>query len=125
MDVEEKFAAHLRTVVDDPVFVGDMPDSPDQVVCVYLHGGYEPVRTLQREAILLRPSIQIHCRALTYQGAQTMCHDIFDDLDGRLELMLDSLRVLSVEAAHSPHYMMTDSNERKYWNTNYNLVIEP
>lgn len=65
-----------------PTFVGDEPDSPDQVVTVYNTTPVKNGRVMNSGEVLLHWGIQIRVRSLTPKPGFVKLHAICDYLDG-------------------------------------------
>ena len=73
-------------------------------------------------AVAERPRVQVVTRAVTYQGARQLMHNIFQRLDGLTNTTINTTRYLSILAVSSPAAMGTDASGRARFVTNFDLV---
>jgi hypothetical protein len=66
--------------------------------------------------------VQVTTRALKYQTARQLMHNIFQRLDGLSERTINSTRYLHITAVSSPAAMGTDASGRARFVTNFDIV---
>lgn len=76
-----------------PIFVGFLPNSPDNALCVYDTAGVMDGRVMRSGERVEHPGVQIRVRALDYLAARTKAIDIATALDAqiRTEITVDAL----------------------------------
>ena len=128
MNVETLLAGHLETTLSIPTYVGVMPDdqtSPDKLISVYMTGSAPSDRTFQRGATIYHPYIQIIVRDKKYELARDLAWQVHNELDGRTEWTLETVRIMAIQAMQLPFPSGKDSQDRKLFSHNYQLWIEP
>jgi len=80
-----------------PVFVGFLPDSPDEAICVYDTAGMSDGRYLATGYRVEHPGIQIRVRGKDYQTTFEKVQSIAETLDLQSRIVV----VLSSEEAYS------------------------
>jgi hypothetical protein len=56
-------------------YIGDMPDTPNNLICLFLTGGYDPEMDLSKNAIT-RPTLQVRVRDTSYSSGVARCEAI-------------------------------------------------
>lgn len=69
----------LLTSIDPNVFRGSMPDSPDNVICLYDTGGYNPTDTKDGREYE-RPTFQVKIRNISYDAGYAIAEKVKDAL---------------------------------------------
>lgn len=107
------------------LFLGTLPDSPDLAACVYETGGFFPIHAMSASAgmaVAERPRVQIVTRAMKYQSARQLMHNIFKVLDGANNFTINSTRYLQITAVSSPAAMGTDASGRARCVLNLDII---
>ena len=107
------------------LFLGTLPDAPDTAAALYETGGFFPIHTMSGSAgnaVAERPRIQAVTRALKYQAARQLMHNIFKRLDGANNFTINGTRYLQITAVSSPAAMGTDGSGRARCVTNFDIV---
>ena len=76
--------ADIKTLlvgIESNIFLGDKPDAPDNLICIYPSGGYNPLID-QIRSIIDRPTFQIIIRDTSFSSAITRCEAIKLTLNG-------------------------------------------
>lgn len=107
--------------------LGTMPDTawPDTACALYETGGWPPVHAMAGtpgQAVVEQPSIQALTRALKYQTARQLMHNVFQRLDGLSNQTINNTRYLSVLARSSPAAMGLDASGRALCVTNFDVI---
>jgi len=100
----------LLTSVDN-VYIGNMPDSPDNSVCIYRTGGFP--RSLTASA-LEEPTFQIKVRNSSYVIGETLCDTIKDLLNGS-----NTEKVLMIQQMGDTLNIGRDKSNRQEWTINF------
>lgn len=111
------------------IFLGRVPDAPDDVVGVLPTGGLEAIRTMGAPNLALRPSFQILARSKTVQAARdkvqasrTALHGFSGILTGGAQ----SASYLEIKALQSEGFPIApDANGRHRWVCNFQAHKEP
>lgn len=95
------------------LFLGSMPDTPDDVVVVYQYPGGPPEYiqesfTPSRE----KPRIQVVARATRYEDADKAATEVWSILASITNQVLGSTKYLSIRPDDSPAIMGRDTNDR-------------
>lgn len=77
------------------VFRGEMPDSPDNLVCIFQTGGVNPSHSFDARQFE-EPLFQIMIRNTSYDIAFTKAEAIKDALEGQTELVIGGNTYLSI-----------------------------
>jgi hypothetical protein len=107
------------------LFLGTLPDAPDTAAAVYETGGFFPIHAMASgpgSALVERPRVQVVTRALKYQTARQLMHNIFQRLDGLSSRTIGGSRYLHITAVSSPAAMGTDASGRARCVTNFDIV---
>lgn len=128
MNVETLLAGHLEDTLNVPAYVGVMPDderTPDRLMSVYMTGSAPSDRTFKREAIIHHPYIQVIVRDKKYELARDLAYLVHSELDGRTEWVIETVRIMAIQAMQLPFPSGKDSQDRKLFSHNYELWVEP
>lgn len=127
MNVESEIADYLEENLAETVFVGVMPDdedSPDRVISIYMTGSAPSYRTMQPDAVIHMPIIQIITREVTYIKSQELAWDVHYEIDGLGNWQLPSNKVMSIQSMQVPFPTGKDSQDRKLFSQNYQLWVD-
>lgn len=93
------------------VFIGNMPDSPDDSVCIYNTGGF--TRSLTASA-LEEPTFQIKVRNTSYATGEALNNTIKDLLHGS-----STAQVLMIEQQGDTLDIGRDASNHQEWTNNF------
>ena len=93
------------------VYIGSMPDTPDNAVCIYATGGYP--RSLSG-TFVEEPTFQIKVRNTSYATGTTLCNTIKDALHGKT-----STKLLMIEQQGDILDIGRDESNRQEWTINF------
>jgi len=93
------------------VYIGSMPDTPDNAVCIYATGGYP--RSLSG-TFVEEPTFQIKVRNTSYSTGTTLCDTIKDALHGKT-----STKLLMIEQQGDILDIGRDESNRQEWTINF------
>lgn len=102
---------------------GFMPANPNNVVAIYEHPGFLPVRSMGGRVMDVL-NLQILVRNSTSANAQTKAYAIYDLLDG-FKGVIEGVQYFAILARHTPHGIGVDENNRTRWSCNYEVWKEP
>lgn len=105
------------------LFIGRMPDTPDNCVTLYEYGGSVPDNTMGTSAPSLEnPSIQVAVRSTTYAGAVTTIRSIWDKLEAVVDEDLSGTRYNRISANQSPFPLDRDTSDRILFVQNFDVT---
>jgi len=96
------------------MFIGVMPDSPDDCVALFETGGFKP--ELATAALVEYPTFQVMVRGSEYQSARQRIDTIYKILHG------DTSIFYLIAAQQSPAYLGTDDNGRYEFSVNFKIT---
>lgn len=101
------------------LFISEMPPTPDQCVCVYDTGGYDPEVNYTYE----RPTIQIRVRGAKgdYIAAHALTQSIRDTLNGEHNYTINSARHIGIWTVGDVLFVGYDDNHRPLLTVNFRL----
>jgi len=67
--------------IESMIFIGDKPDTPDNLICISQSGGYNPQLSIDKSSIE-KPTFQIYLRDTNYQNAQARIKAIKQVVNG-------------------------------------------
>lgn len=129
MALLDDIASHLVSksigTIGTDLFLGYMPDQPDNCVGVFEYAG-EPMELTMGtgDAVLERPGLQVRARNKSYSAAKTKIDSVVTALHGLAEQTLNSKRYLLVRANQSPESIGMDQNNRSELVVNFSVLKE-
>jgi len=117
IDYMESSAGGLDFTAGTDIFIGVMPDSPDNCVCIIDAGGYAP----QPNYTYLRPSFQVSVRGSRqgYQDAWDDAQTIRDALHGVAGETINSTYYSQILATSDIMFVGNDDNDRPLFIINF------
>ena len=124
LDIATYIDAQLAALtIGTNLFIGRMPETPDQCVVVYEYGGTGPTNTLGTGgAIIESPRIQISTRATNYTAAETLARSVWGVLEGIANKTLSGTLYQRVTAIQSPFPLERDSVDRILFVQNFEVT---
>ncbi len=107
------------------LFAATLPNSPDKACAVYEIGGAFPIHAMGAgpgNALVERPRVQIVTRAVSYQSARQLAHNVFQAMDGLTNKTINSTSYLLVSAVNSPTAMGLDDGHRPRIVMNFDIM---
>ena len=113
------------------IFVGTLPDTPDDCVAVVETGGIAPDHTMgagpatiigAATAAVERPRFQILVRDTSYAKARVVSQQSHNLLDGLVDRTINSVLYHRIEAVQSPIDIGRDDNDRQMFSLNFDVV---
>lgn len=121
----DEIAAYLATqsvgTVGTNIFIGIIPDSPDNCVALFEYGGSAPDLV---GTYVERPNLQVRVRNTSYSTGRAKCASVITALHTLGETTLSGTRYLWVAAKQSPISLGVDAKERYEWSINFQVVKE-
>jgi len=101
------------------LFVSEMPTEPDQCVCIYDTGGYDPEADYTYE----KPTIQIRVRGAKgdYLVAHELAQSIRDTLNGEHDYTINGARYIGIWTVGDILFVGYDNNHRPLLTVNFRL----
>jgi len=102
------------------LFLGLMPDQPDNCVVLFEYAGSPPDLHWPGEY----PGLQVRVRNKSYKAARTKIGEVMTSLHGLHEIVLGGTRYLLVKARGSPEVLKRDNNNRVELFVNFEIIKE-
>jgi hypothetical protein len=102
------------------MFLGLMPDQPDDCVALFEYAGSPPDLHWNGEY----PGLQVRVRNKSYAAARTKIGEVMDKLHGLHEQTLSGTRYLLIKARGSPEVLKRDANNRVELFVNFEIIKE-
>lgn len=119
-----EIGAYLATknvgAVGTDIFLGLMPDQPDNCIALFEYAGSPPDLHWNGEY----PGLQVRVRNKGYAAARTKIGEVMDKLHGLHEQTLSGTRYLLVKARGSPEVLKRDANNRVELFVNFEIIKE-
>jgi len=122
--VLREIGAYLATksigTVGTDIFLGLMPDQPDNCIALFEYAGSPPDLHWEGEY----PGLQVRVRNKGYAAARTKIGEVMDKLHGLHEQTLSGTRYLLIKARGSPEVLKRDANNRVELFVNFEIIKE-
>ena len=102
------------------IFLGLMPDQPDNCVALFEYAGSPPDLHWEGEY----PGLQVRVRNKGYAAARTKIGEVMEKLHGLHEKTLSGTRYLLIKARGSPEVLKRDNNNRVELFVNFEIIKE-
>jgi hypothetical protein len=102
------------------MFLGLMPDQPDDCVALFEYAGSPPDLHWNGEY----PGLQVRVRNKSYAAARTKIGEVMEKLHGLHEQTLSGTRYLLIKARGSPEVLKRDNNNRVELFVNFEIIKE-
>ena len=102
------------------MFLGLMPDQPDNCVALFEYAGSPPDLHWEGEY----PGLQVRVRNKGYAAARTKIGEVMEKLHGLHEQTLSGTRYLLIKARGSPEVLKRDANNRVELFVNFEIIKE-
>lgn len=127
----EALAARLQSdgvaTAGTDLFIGMMPNSPDECVAIYEYAGESPLEVMvDNDATLERPSVQVMTRAgrNDYPTARALMVQVRDSLTAITDETISGVRFLRVHHLSAINGLGVDENERARFTLSLQVVVE-
>lgn len=122
-DIANRLQADGHGTVGTLVFVGRMPDSPDDCTAIYEYTGQSPLFTHDDPAPHIeRPRFQIKVRSTSYATGRAAIEEIYKDLSAIRNTTLTSAKYLWIMPLQQPFYLRRDDAERVEFAVNFECM---
>ncbi len=119
-----EISAYLATksvgTVGTDIFLGQMPDQPDNCIALFEYAGSPPDLHWNGEY----PGLQVRVRNKSYAAARTKIGEAMIALHGLHEQTLSGTRYLLIKARGSPEVLKRDNNNRVELFVNFEIIKE-
>ena len=119
-----EIGAYLATqnvgTVGTDIFLGLMPDQPDNCIALFEYAGSPPDLHWPGEY----PGLQVRVRNKSYAAARTKIGEAMTALHGLHEQTLSGTRYLLIKARGSPEVLKRDNNNRVEVFVNFEIIKE-
>ena len=119
-----EIGAYLATksigTVGTDIFLGLMPDQPDNCIALFEYAGSPPDLHWNGEY----PGLQVRVRNKSYAAARTKIGEAMTALHGLHEQTLSGTRYLLIKARGSPEVLKRDANNRVELFVNFEIIKE-
>ena len=119
-----EIGAYLATqnvgTVGTDIFLGLMPDQPDNCIALFEYSGSPPDLHWNGEY----PGLQVRVRNKSYAAARTKIGEVMEKLHGLHEQTLSGTRYLLIKARGSPEILKRDNNNRVELFVNFEIIKE-
>ena len=119
-----EIGAYLATqnvgTVGTDIFLGLMPDQPDNCIALFEYAGSPPDLHWNGEY----PGLQVRVRDKSYAAARTKIGEVMEKLHGLHEQTLSGTRYLLIKARGSPEILKRDNNNRVELFVNFEIIKE-
>lgn len=102
----------------DNVYLGSMPDTPDNAVCIYATGGYP--RDLSGNMVE-EPTVMLKVRNTSYATGEALCDTINDLLHGQNNKTVNTNDILLIAAQGGVNDIGRDIKNRQEFTMNFRL----
>lgn len=102
------------------IFLGLMPDEPDNCIALFEYAGSPPDLHWSGEY----PGLQVRVRNKSYAAARTKIGEAMTALHGLHEQTLSGTRYLLIKARGSPEVLKRDNNNRVELFVNFEIIKE-
>lgn len=104
------------------LFKGSMPETPDDVVCIYENAGKPPEFTFANGVMAEEPGLQAIARSKSYSAARAKIESIVQLLSGKSNVSIGGRFYYLIAAAQMPSSLGTDENGRRLVSVNFNVM---
>ena len=119
-----EIGAYLATksigTVGTDIFLGLMPDQPDNCIALFEYAGSPPDLHWAGEY----PGLQVRVRNKSYAAGRAKIEEVVTELHGAHELTLNGTRYLLIKARGSPEVLKRDNNNRVELFVNFEIIKE-
>ena len=119
-----EIGAYLATknvgAVGTDIFLGLMPDQPDNCIALFEYAGSPPDLHWEGEY----PGLQVRVRNKSYAAGRAKIEEVVTELHGAHELTLNGTRYLLIKARGSPEVLKRDNNNRVELFVNFEIIKE-
>ena len=119
-----EIGAYLATksigTVGTDIFLGLMPDEPDNCIALFEYAGSPPDLHWNGEY----PGLQVRVRNKSYAAARSKIGEVIEKLHGLHEQTLSGTRYLLIRARGSPEVLKRDASNRVELFVNFEIIKE-
>lgn len=101
-------------------FIGEMPDTPNDCICLYEYAGSPPDLTHDGQEIE-KPGLQAKVRSTSYATGRAKIESVITALNKTANTTLTATRYLFIRANQSPQCLGRDASRRWEWVVNFSI----
>lgn len=106
-------------------YLGDMPDTPDNIIILYNTGGGNPFHTLgAQKPSHEEPTFQVRIRDASYASAISRAEAIKDLLDGKTSTTINGTNYISIFLIGDINSIGRDSRNRTHVTINFKTKLK-
>ena len=107
------------------IYIGDMPDTPNNLCCLYNTGGFDSRHSLgSSTATYDEPTFQIRIRDSSYSSGVTRCEAIMKALDGKTNQTINSKKYITIFKMGDINGLGKDSKNRSEFTLNFRARVK-
>lgn len=104
-------------------YLGDIPDTPDNIICLFQTGGASPVHTFTSKEFE-QPTFQVRVRDSDYVNGINKCESIKEALDGQTGLVINSHTYISIFQQGDILSLGYDEKNRAEFSINFRCKVK-
>lgn len=113
----------MKTLLDSGTYLGDMPDTPDNVQVLFETGGNSPDLTLDGNSVYENPTFQVRVRNTSYASGITACETIKAALAKVSNVTINGSKYLLVRQTTDILPLGRDTKNRIEFSMNFRCVV--
>lgn len=110
----------LITAIESTIIIGEMPDTPNNVIALFRTGGADPNHTFEARAFS-NPTFQVRVRNISYAMAESKAQQVVLALDGLTEHTINGTRYISIMQQSDLLPLGKDSKGRSEFTVNFRV----
>ena len=115
----------LLTGIENNIFLGDMPDSPDIVCVLYESGGFNPQYILNQQLPQYeQPTFQVKIRDISYSNAINRLETIKNTISGKSNLTINGHLYYSITQLSDILPLGKDTKNRCLFSLNFTTKVK-
>lgn len=109
--------------VASSIYLGEYPDTPNNIIALYQSGGADPSHTFTSREFE-EPTFQIRIRNISYAMAVTKAETIKDNLDGLTDQLINGNRYISIFQQGDILPLGRDNKKRTELSINFRVKVK-
>lgn len=119
-EIGDYLATNNIGIVGQNIFIGDIPTSPDDCICLYEYAGNAP--EFAYGVNIDKPGLQVRVRNLSYFKCRQKIQDIQNILHGKRNIILNGTHYTSIHAVQGVTPLGKDENNRIEFVQNFKII---
>lgn len=112
----------LLSSIESVIYIGSEPDTPDNLICLHLTGGFNPINLVSGDTIR-NPTLQIIVRDNKYNNAVERAQSIVAKLNGVVNTVINGNDYISISLFNDIFSLGRDDNDRSEFSINFKVVL--